>query len=77
MAPSKYSNKIIYDMLMTIKVILSGREDDRHDLGLVGDVEKNTTFRRQLQKMAWTIFILMVGGNIPIFIFGYRLLASQ
>ena len=59
------SNNEIYE-------VLTGKIGDRHDRGMIGDVEKNTDFRRQLQKVFWTMVGYIIGGNITILYFGYK-----
>ena len=72
----KITNKEIMDEIVRLAKLLEGDPSNRHDLGLIGDVKKNSSFRRQAQKMFWTIFLLMIGGNAPIFYFGSKLLAK-
>ncbi len=73
---AKITNKEIMDEIIRLSKLLEGDPANRHDLGVIGDVKKNSSFRRQAQKMVWTIFLLMVGGNAPIFYFGSKLLAK-
>ena len=74
---AKITNKEIMEEIQRFSKLLEGDPANRHDLGVIGDVKKNSSFRRQAQKMFWTIFLLMVGGNAPIFYFGGKMLVKS
>ena len=53
----KITNTQIWKELRRLSQLIEGKDDDRHDQGITGDVEKNTNFRLNIHKLVW----IMVG----------------
>ncbi len=54
------TNKQIWVELKTLGVLLRGPEDDREDMGLLGDVKDNTQFRRSWTRFLWVLVPLII-----------------
>ncbi len=54
-------------MLTDVYNAIFGKPNDRHDLGVIGDVKMNTEFRKSVSKRNWITFVAflaMIGAVI-------------
>ena len=54
------AEKIDRSMLTAIHRVVMGDPEDRHDLGLVGDVAENTKFRKIASKINWILLVAVL-----------------
>lgn len=55
------TNKDIWSELKSLCNLIRGDPDDHEDMGLVGDVRNNTSFRKDATRFKWILIVAMVG----------------
>lgn len=53
------TNKMIWEELSSLVILIRGKPNDHEDMGLIGDVHDNTKFRKDATKFKW-IFIVAI-----------------
>lgn len=55
------TNKQIWQELKSLCNLIRGDPDDHEDMGLIGDVQNNTKFRKDTTRFKWILIVAMVG----------------
>lgn len=64
------TNQDIFNEVIRLSELLEGDPNDRHDDGIKGDVKKNTSFRKSIQRFYWIFIGGIMVGNIPVLWYG-------
>ena len=70
------TDKNIKSMVRILWDTVMGKDENRHDQGLVGDVEKNTAFRKSASKLLWIILVAIIGSTVSLLALGPGLIAA-